>query len=152
MARRSSKTELPELDVRTRSAWRRWLAANHAASPGVWLVYHKAHTGVGSVDYDASVREALCFGWIDSLIKRLDDDRYARKFTPRMPGSAWSESNRKRWAELDAEGALAPAGLAAGPDGAPLARRLHLPEPPAEIERALRRDPKARRFYDALPR
>jgi len=151
MAKRAPKPGTPELDVRSRAAWRRWLEKHHASSAGVWLVYHKVHTGVASVPYDDSVREALCFGWIDSLIKRLDDDRFARKFTPRKPGSAWSPSNLKRWRELRAEGALAPAGRAASPEGAPAATPPRLPEPPGEIENALRRNLKARRFFDALP-
>src|SRR5436305_10808558 len=93
---------LPELGVRSRAQWRAWLRKQHTSSDGVWLVYHKQHTGVKSVDYDDSVCEALCFGWVDSLIKRLDDERYARKFTPRRAGSKWSDSNRKRWKELAA--------------------------------------------------
>jgi uncharacterized protein YdeI (YjbR/CyaY-like superfamily) len=151
----SRKREIAELEVPGRRAWRRWLAENHASSPGVWLVFHKRHTGVGALEYDESVREALCFGWIDSLVKRLDSDRYARKFTPRKPGSAWSASNRKRWAELQAEGALAPPGLAASPEGAPLAERPDVPEVaelPDYIARALGRSRKAWRFFEALPR
>jgi uncharacterized protein YdeI (YjbR/CyaY-like superfamily) len=106
--------DLPTLDVRRRAAWRRWLARHHASSGGVWLVFHKPHSGAEAIPYEDSVREALCFGWIDSLIKRLDDDRYARKFTPRKPTSKWSDLNRRRWAELEAEGRLTAAGLAAG--------------------------------------
>ena len=85
------------LDVRTREEWRRWLAKHHASSPGIWLVRHKQHTGVESMPYEDLVREALCFGWVDSLVKRLDDDRYAIKVTPRKPTSKWSDINRKRW-------------------------------------------------------
>lgn len=88
------------IDVRTRQQWRAWLAKNHASSPGIWLVRHKQHTGVKSMPYEDLVREALCFGWVDSLIKRLDDDRYAIKVTPRKPESKWSEINRRRWNEL----------------------------------------------------
>ena len=84
------------VEVTTRAEWRAWLAANHAREPGVWLVYHRKHTGRESVEYGASVEEALCFGWVDSLIKKLDEDRYARKFTPRKDNSAWSPSNKKR--------------------------------------------------------
>jgi uncharacterized protein YdeI (YjbR/CyaY-like superfamily) len=146
-----AKPHVPELDVRTRPAWRRWLEKHHGESGGVWLVYHKEHTGVASVDYDDSVREALCFGWVDSLIRRLDDDRYARKFTPRKPGSAWSASNLKRWAELEAEGALAPAGLAASPKGAPRAATPPLPDRSAALEQAVRANPKALRTYETLP-
>ena len=85
------------LEVRDRQQWRAWLGKHHDSRPAVWLVFYKEHTGVNSIPYEDSVREALCFGWIDSLVKRLDDDRYARKFTPRQPASKWSAINRKRW-------------------------------------------------------
>ena len=84
------------IDVRTRQEWRAWLAKHHASCPGIWLVRHKAHSGVESMPYEHVVREALCFGWIDSLIKRLDDDRYVIKVTPRKPESKWSTINRRR--------------------------------------------------------
>ena len=106
-------TELMNLEVRNRQQWRAWLGKHHVSSPGVWLVFYKDHTRVKSIPYEDSVREALCFGWIDSLVKRLDDDRYARKFTPRKPTSKWSEINRKRWADLKAAGMLTSAGLTA---------------------------------------
>jgi uncharacterized protein YdeI (YjbR/CyaY-like superfamily) len=148
------KANIPLLDVRTRREWREWLERHHASSAGVWLVFHKQHTGVECVDYDESVREALCFGWIDSLVKRLDEDRFARKFTPRKPGSAWSASNLRRWAELEAAGELAPAGLAASPNGAPRATaptRADLEELPDYIGAALRRNRKAWSFFQELP-
>ena len=66
---------------------------HHTSSPRVWLVFYKRHTGVKSVLYEDAVREALCFGWVDSLIKRLDDHRYAIKVTPRRPTSKWSAIN-----------------------------------------------------------
>jgi uncharacterized protein YdeI (YjbR/CyaY-like superfamily) len=90
------------LDVRTREQWRRWLAKHPASSPGIWLVRHKQHTGVKSMPYEDLVREALCFGWVDSLIKRPDDDRYAIKVTPRKPTSKWSDISCRRWNELKA--------------------------------------------------
>src|SRR5256885_15946015 len=93
-------SELIKLHLRTRKEWRAWLTRHHASSPGVWFVLYKGHTGQKSIPYEDMVREALCFGWIDSLIKRLDDDRYAIKVTPRQPTSKWSKLNRKRWAEL----------------------------------------------------
>jgi hypothetical protein len=83
------------LDVRTREQWRRWLAKHHASSPGIWLVRHKQHTGVKAMPYEDLVSEALCFGWVDSLIKRLDDNRYAIKVTPRKPTSKWSDMTRE---------------------------------------------------------
>src|SRR3954468_1437478 len=123
--------ELASLEVRSRREWRAWLARHHDASSGVWLVFHKAHTGVKSIPYEDAVREALCFGWIDSLVKRLDAERFARKMTPRRPTSKWSDSNRKRWAELEAAGLLTPAGLAAAPTANTYAPRPVIPILPA---------------------
>src|SRR5262245_46863783 len=102
---------LATLDVRTRKQWRQWLAKHHASNPGIWLVRHKQHTSVKSMAYEDLVREALCFGWVDSLIRRLDDDRYAIKVTPRKPTSKWSDINRRRWSDLKESGLLAPSGL-----------------------------------------
>ena len=75
------------LEVKNRREWRSWLSKNHASSAGVWVVLHKAHTGVKSMAVEDVNREALCFGWIDSLIKRIDENRYAIKVTPRKPNS-----------------------------------------------------------------
>src|ERR1700676_307650 len=135
--------ELMTLQVRSRRQWRAWLAKHHTSSPVVWLVFHKAHTGVKSIPYEDSVREALCFGWIDSLIKRLDDDRYARKFTPRKPTSKWSAINRQRYADLTAAGLLAPAGLASSPTGRAYASPPAIPDLPDYIAEALQANPKA---------
>jgi uncharacterized protein YdeI (YjbR/CyaY-like superfamily) len=71
------------VDIRSRRAWRAWLERNHDSVAEIWLVSYKQHTGTPAVEYEAAIEEALCFGWVDSLVKRLDDDRYARKFTPR---------------------------------------------------------------------
>jgi hypothetical protein len=90
------------LDVRTRKQWRQWLAKHHASSSGIWLVRYKQHSAVKAMPYEDVVREALCFGWVDSLIKRLDDDRYAIKVTPRKPTSKWSDINWRRWNDLKA--------------------------------------------------
>lgn len=105
-----------------------------------------------SIPYEDSVREALCFGWIDSLIKRLDDERYARKFTPRKPTSKWSETNCRRWNELKEAGLLAPAGLAAQPAEDRIAYPPHLdiPELPDYIAEALKANPKAWKCFQAL--
>ena len=143
--------ELDTLDIRTRTEWRTWLRRNHTSSPGVWVVCHKEHTGVPSIPYEDLVREALCFGWIDSLIKRLDDDRYARKVTPRKPSSKWSELNRRRWAELDAAGRLDAAGKAAAPTGNSYAPRPVIPELPAYIAKAFKTKPRAWAFFNHLP-
>ncbi len=114
-------------------------------------MFHKVHAGRASVDYGDAVDEALCFGWIDSLIKRIDEARYARKFTPRKPDSKWSASNRKRYAELQASGRLKPAGLRRAPTD-----RTYGPPPPLAstlpryIERALKRDRAAWAYFESL--
>lgn len=142
--------EVLTLELRTRRQWRAWLSRNHASSRGVWLVFHKHHTGVKSLPYEDAVREALCFGWIDSLIKRVDDDRYLLKFTPRRPTARWSALNRKRWAQLKAAEQLTAAGLAAAPTDRTYPQRPVVPDLPAYFAKALKADPKAWRFFQAL--
>ena len=146
----SMTAELLTLNVRTRRQWRAWLAKHHLTTPGVWLVCYKEHTGVKSIPYEDAVREALCFGWIDSLVKRLDEDRFARKVTPRRPTSKWSDSNRKRWAELEAAGLLEPAGLAAAPTESTYAPRPFIPALPAYIADALKTNARAWDFFQKL--
>ena len=93
-------------------AWRHWLAGNHTSIREIWLLFPKKHTGKPCVTYDDALDEALCYGWIDSLIKRIDDDWYARKFTPRSDNQNWSAVNKKHVARLIKEGRMLPAGLA----------------------------------------
>jgi uncharacterized protein YdeI (YjbR/CyaY-like superfamily) len=95
-----------------RQEWRNWLEANHATSPGVWFVYYKQTSGKQRVSYDDAVEEALCFGWIDSLTKKLDDERYLQLFTPRKPKSVWSKPNKERVEKLLQAGLIAAPGLA----------------------------------------
>jgi uncharacterized protein YdeI (YjbR/CyaY-like superfamily) len=102
---------LPELYFKTSADWRKWLKANHNRSPGVWLVFYKKDSCRPTMDYEDSVCEALCFGWIDSIIKKLDSRRYARKFTPRKDGSQWSALNKKRIEKLIAANRMTPVGL-----------------------------------------
>ena len=142
------KAEL--LHVTSRRQWRSWLTRHHASSPGGWLVFFKAHTGVKSIPYEEMVREALCFGWIDSLVKRLDDDRFAIKVTPRKTTSKWSDINRKRWAELKAAGQLTPAGLAAAPTSNTYAPRPVIPILPGYIAKALKTNSSAWKFFQEL--
>jgi len=141
---------LATLEIRTRRQWRRWLERHHESSPGVWLVFHKAHTGVTSIAYQDMVRDALCFGWIDSLVKRLDDDRYAIKVTPRKPASKWSDINRKRWAELEANGLLTAAGRAAAPTARSYAPRPVVPVLPKYIADAIKTNAGAWRVFQEL--
>jgi uncharacterized protein YdeI (YjbR/CyaY-like superfamily) len=125
--------ELETLHFKSRKDWQAWLKKHHRSSPGIWCVFHKGHTGRKSIAYEDMVREALCFGWIDSLVKRLDDDRYAIKVTPRRPTSKWSNLNRERWAELKTAGLLKAAGLAAAPTKNTYAEKPAIPDLPNYI-------------------
>lgn len=110
MATRMSELEFVE--PASRDEWRAWLEKHHASSTGIWLAVGKKGNRVTSLDYEAAVEEALCFGWIDSTVNRLDADRFKQLFTPRKPGSTWSRSNKARVERLIAEGRMTPAGLA----------------------------------------
>ena len=92
--------------------WRNWLAKNHDSEREVWLVYFKAVKGKTNIDYESSVEEALCFGWIDSIIQKIDEEKYARKFNPRRKGSIWSETNKRRVVKVIREGRMTEAGMA----------------------------------------
>ena len=138
-------------DARTLAHWRGWLEKHHASEREIWLVFHKPHTGVPCVSYKDALDEALCFGWIDSLVKRIDEDRYGRKFTPRKPDSVWSSINIRRYNELRAENRLTPAGLARSPEGRPVVDALKSNAVPRYIARALRRDAKAWQSFLKLP-
>ena len=107
----SAKQNPNYLYVADRDAWRAWLEENHARETEVWLICYKKHTGRPSVPYDAAVEEALCFGWIDSIVRRLDEERYAQKYTPRRDTGKWSESNRRRLKRLIEAGMMNVAGM-----------------------------------------
>jgi uncharacterized protein YdeI (YjbR/CyaY-like superfamily) len=108
-----ARDEYEHVHAETRDEWRRWLAVNHAGAPGAWLVSWRKRTGKPSVGYAESVEEALCFGWIDSVQRTLDEERTAQLFTPRRAGSRWSSSNKERVERLLAAGLMEPTGLAA---------------------------------------
>ena len=147
-----------ELYFSERTAWREWLAQNHDRDVGgIWLVFYRKATGQPTLDYAAAVEEALCFGWIDSIIKKLDDERYVRKFTPRKLDSAWSAANKERVGRLIPAGRMTEAGMARveaakrsgawrvdpGPDVAV--------EMPPDLAAALAENRQAREFFDRLP-
>ena len=100
------------LTVRTPAEWRRWLVKHHNGKKEIWVVYYKKASGKSGISYDESVEEALAYGWIDGLTKRIDEASYACRFTPRKPKSNWSESNIARVKKLLAEGRMAEPGLA----------------------------------------
>ena len=138
----------------TADQWRKWLDEHHDSESEVWLIFHKRHTGVASIAYKDAVDEALCVGWVDSLVKRLDDRRFALKFTPRRADSRWSTTNRQRYAALKARGRLKPPGVERAPTNrgyAPPPPRYEMPSTlPPYIETALRKRPAASRNFKAL--
>jgi uncharacterized protein YdeI (YjbR/CyaY-like superfamily) len=140
-----------------RAAWTAWLEQHHASAPEVFLVFYRKATGKPSIGYAEAVEEALCFGWIDGVKHKLDDERYSYRFTPRRPGSKWSAINKQRIAALRAAGKLRPSGLAAIA-AAEASGSWHLPSHPApparipaELAAALRASPTARAAFDRMP-
>jgi uncharacterized protein YdeI (YjbR/CyaY-like superfamily) len=140
----------------SRQEWRAWLAANAATSPGVWLVSWRRQSGRPALDYEAAVCEALCFGWIDSTAKKLDDDRTMLHFGPRKPGSGWARPNKLRVERLVADGSMTEAGLrlieAAKRDGS--WTRLDDVEDlvvPADLAAAFDRHPGSREQWESFP-
>ena len=94
-----------------RKPWRLWLAKNHAKEKEIWLVYYRKSSGKPRIQYNDAVEEALCYGWIDSIVKRVDNDRFAQRFTPRRPKSPVSEMNKERIRRLIKEKKMTPVGL-----------------------------------------
>lgn len=99
------------LYLKNRKEWRKWLKENHSIEKEVWLIYFKKHTDKIRIPYEDAVEEALCFGWIDSIVKRIDDEKYCQRFTPRKENSGWSESNKKRVRKLVEEKRMTKIGL-----------------------------------------
>ena len=142
---------------KTDTEWEKWLEDYHDKENELWLVYFKKHTGKPGISYEESVRIALCYGWIDSLIKKLDDNRYARKFNPRKENSMWSESNKKRVEELISAGKMKPPGMrlikAAKQNGnwekiiVPPKIDLSVPN---DFNNALKKHPEAKSYFEVL--
>ncbi len=139
------------LYVKDRSEWRSWLDKNSKNSEGIWLLYYKKSSGKPRIPYEDAVEEALCFGWIDSQIKKIDGERYAQRFTPRKPGSRWSALNVLRAKKLIEEGRMTAAGLVAfsPPDtrkAAPMPTQL-----PRDLEEKFKEKVKAWDNFNRFP-
>lgn len=104
------------LHVSDRSHWRAWLRTHYKSRTEIWLVYHKKHTGKPRIAYNDAVEEALCFGWIDSTVRTIDEDRFAQRFSVRRPGSKYSRANLERLRALAEQGKVAKDVLASLPD------------------------------------
>jgi uncharacterized protein YdeI (YjbR/CyaY-like superfamily) len=145
------------VQVESRQEWRQWLAENHTRTDGIWLVTFKKHCGDKYMSNDDIVEEALCFGWIDSLPRKLDDDRTMLWLAPRKPGSGWSKVNKERIERVMATGLMTPAGLekieAAKSDGSWSALDgVETLEVPPDLAAALAGFPSAPQNFAAFPR
>jgi uncharacterized protein YdeI (YjbR/CyaY-like superfamily) len=137
----------------TPAEWRAWLEANHDTAAELSVGFWKRETGRPSITWPQSVDEALCFGWIDGVRHRIDDEAYRIRFTPRRPGSVWSRVNLKRFAELKAEGRVAPAGQAAFDAGkrSSYSYEREAGELSAEEEAQFRANAAAWAYWEACP-
>src|SRR5436190_20780518 len=104
------------LYVSTRRAWRAWLAKHHNTETEIWLIYYKKHSSHPRIPYNDAVEEALCYGWIDSTLKPIDDEKYAQRFTPRKSKAKWSAMNIERMRRLIRQKKVTRAGLTAAKD------------------------------------
>lgn len=147
---------MDELYFNNSDDWRDWLSQYHDQSEGIWLVYYKKGSGQPTMNYEESVEEAVCFGWVDSLIRKIDEKRFARKFTPRKDNSKWSDSNKQRVARLINEKRMAKSGM----EKVRIAKkngmwdkpdRPQIPsELPVEFKTALLNNKKAKQNFDVL--
>jgi uncharacterized protein YdeI (YjbR/CyaY-like superfamily) len=157
MAEQDGMDDRERVQVESRTEWREWLARNHERAEGVWLVRFKKHKGDKYVSDEDAIDEALCFGWIDSLPRKLDEDRTMLWFAPRKAGSNWSKRNKERVAILIESGRMTPAGLAkidaAKQDGTWTALdTVEALEIPADLAAEFNRYGAARQNFDAFPR
>lgn len=140
----------------TRGAWREWLDSNPDRERGIWVVFRKKHSRLDGPSYEDLVEEALCFGWIDSQERRVDDDRLIQWYSPRRKGSSWSASNRERVERLIGEGLMTERGqaaidLAVSEGTWARAEESTLLDIPPELEAAFEYKQEARRVFEALP-
>ena len=136
----------------TAAAFGEWLERHHAAKAELWVGFHRKATGRPSLTWPDSVDEALCHGWIDGIRKRVDEDRYTIRFTPRKPGSIWSAINIRKAKALDAAGRMRPLGLAAfrarrDDRSAVYSFEQARPKLPAAFERIMRKNAAAWAFF-----
>lgn len=150
---------MKQLRIISLEAWREWLAENRDKEDGVWLVFRKKGAGPVPFTYEEALEEALCQGWIDSLLKAIDEREYMRKFTPRKETSTWSESNKKRVEKLIAAGRMTPEGMAlveAAKKNGMWDKGVEPPEVneevPAALLEAFEANPVAKDHYDGMKR
>jgi uncharacterized protein YdeI (YjbR/CyaY-like superfamily) len=143
--------------ARSRQEWRDWLQEHHNKKPSIWLIYYKKNSDKPRVAYADAVDEALCFGWIDSTSRPLDDEKYMQYFTRRKPKSVWSRINKEKIERLTEEGLMTKAGFAVIETAKQNGSWTILDEAealivPADLATALQKNPKADQFFSSLSR
>ncbi len=139
------------LETASRAEWRKWLRQNYRSAKEIWLVYYRKGTGKPRIAYNDAVEEALCFGWIDSNVMTLDEERFAQRFSPRKPKTPYSPANKERLKKLIADGKVAK-GVLADLKDLPLGRFVV----PKDIAEAIKQNKEAwahfRKFSSAYKR
>lgn len=139
--------------AKNRREWRAWLAKHHRTAPEIWLIYYKKHSGKPRIPYNDAVEEALCYGWIDSILKPIDANCWAQRYSPRKPTSRLSEMNRERVRRLIKAKRMTKAGLAKiahAFDSARDTKRLKW-SVPRDILARLKKSPATWRNYQRFP-
>jgi len=141
-----------------REQWREWLKENHATAKDIWLIYYKKNSSKPRIPYNDAVEEALCFGWIDSILKPIDENCYAQRFSPRRKNSQLSEANKERIRQLLKSGRMTSAGLnsiknhisenAALSDHATIFDKFEIPK---DILKALKKDNEVWEYFNRFP-
>lgn len=151
----SSLDTLPEFCPKDVADWRRWLKKNHSRASGVWLIFYRAASGRRVLTYSEAVDEALCWGWIDSKVQPIDEERFRQVFTPRKVGSGWSALNKRKIEAMKKQGRMQAAGRAkidgAIADGTwTLLDAVEALEMPVALQAALAAAPTALEYYESL--
>ena len=151
------KTTLETVCPTSQQDWRQWLQANHQTQNSVWLIYYKKNSGMPTLSWSQAVDEALCFGWIDSTAKPIDDKKFMQFFCKRKPNSVWSKINKEKVQRLIDLGLMTPAGFdsieKAKQNGSWVildeVEELNIPQ---DLEDALQSQPNAKAYFESLSR
>ncbi|MFH1771167.1 MAG: YdeI/OmpD-associated family protein [archaeon] len=145
---------IKQINPKSQKAWRKWLEDNHLEEDAVYLVHYKKHTGKRAMSTQEAMDEAICFGWIDTTVKRLDEDCYIQRFVRRKNGGSWSRNTSSYAERLIKDGKMSPHGLKTYKLGVkkPLIDQ-HIPdnpEVPLKLKQALAKNKKAKMFFDSV--
>jgi len=155
MSNLKKQIDLPIFSFDSQDEFAEWMEKNYE-TPGVWIKFFKKNSGIKSITYDEALDVALCYGWIDSQSRSLDEKSYLQKFTPRRSKSIWSKINTGHIERLIKEGKMRPAGLKAVEDAKKDGRWINAYDSPANISlpeefiKLLTENKKAKAFFDTL--